>query len=71
MIPSATRIDIINNRFAYTPDEVVTVNASQLCAEIIAHDKLKYQAARLQSRFEILVALLDEKPQYRHIDLKA
>jgi anti-sigma factor RsiW len=58
MIPSATRLDIINDRFAYTDDEIITVNASQLCEEIIAHDRLKTRVAYLENRIEFLSSLL-------------
>lgn len=74
MIPVATRLDIINDRFAYTTDEIITVNASQLCSEIIAHDKAKYTIKLLESRIELLTSLLLERSaiyQYRHVDLKA
>ena len=72
MIPVATRIDIINDRFAYTLDEIITVNASQLCSEIIAHDKAKYTIKLLESRIELLTSLLHVPvTTYRYVDLKA
>jgi hypothetical protein len=73
MIPAATRRDIIADRFAYEPDEIITVDASQLCEEIIAHDRLKHKVANLESRIEFLISLLPEKyptPKYRYGDLK-
>jgi hypothetical protein len=74
MIPVAYRRDIVADRFAYKHGEVITVDASQLCEEIIAHDRLKNKAARLEERIELLMSLLDEKsstPVYRYVDLKA
>ena len=72
MIPTATRLDILNDRFAYTSDEIITVNASHLCEEIIAHDKLKYRYKLLESRVELLTSLLQapSKPDYRYVDLR-
>ena len=74
MIPTATRLDIIADRFAYMPGEIITVDASQLCEEIISHDKLKYKVAHLEARIDLLMSLLAEKsstPTYRYVDLKA
>jgi hypothetical protein len=74
MIPTATRLDIIADRFAYIPGEIITVDASQLCEEIISHDKLKYKVAHLEARIDLLMSLLTEKsstPTYRYVDLKA
>ena len=72
MIPVATRLDIINDRFAYTSDETILVNASQLCSEIIAHDKAKYTIKLLESRIELLTSLLHVPSiTYRYVDLKA
>ena len=72
MIPSITRLDIVQDRFAYTTNEIITVNASQLCEEIIAHDKLKYRYKLLESRVELLTSLLQapSKQDYRYIDLR-
>ena len=72
MIPVATRLDIINDRFAYTSDETILVNASQLCSEIIAHDKAKFTIKLLESRIETLISLLHvPSTTYRYVDLKA
>ena len=73
MIPTTTRLDILNDRFAYTPEEIITVNASQLCEEIIAHDKLKYRYRILEDRIALLTSLLQapNRADYRHIDLRA
>lgn len=72
MIPSSTRTAIIADRFAYTTDETVLVNASQLCNEIIAHDRLQVQYKHLQERMDLLLSFLHtDKPTYRYIDLLA
>jgi len=73
MIDSATRTDIILNRFAYTADEQVLVNASDLCSEILAHDKLQSQVKYLSSKIDDLKFILStlSHPTYRSVNLKA
>lgn len=70
MISIKTRSDIIANRFAYTEDEEVLVNAIDLCNEIIANDRYKHELARLQNKVDILSTLIDLNPTYSRIDLR-
>lgn len=74
MINESTRTAIISNRFAYIPGEVVAVDAAQLCAELIAHEKSQREVCRLQRKVDLLRALLAEKeetPGLRYVDLRA
>ena len=72
MINASTKSDIIRNRFAYEPNEEVLVNANELCAELIAHEKCKRQLALLMNKLDTMSILLELRdcPSYRKVDLK-
>lgn len=74
MIAEATRREIIDNKFAYTHGEVLTVYASELCEEVIAHDHAKHKIKLLEARIELLASLLAvpvTPVAYRHVNLRA
>ena len=74
MLDSITKSEILANRFAYEPDEQVLVPASDLCEELISAESLRREYNKLVSQYNLLLDLYEiskNRPQYRHIDLRA
>lgn len=75
MLNEITKRRIIDDRFAFEHDEVVTVNALDLSEEIIEHEKLKRSYNKLLKDYQCLQWKLAIKEtdtkEYRHINLKA
>lgn len=74
MLTENTKTRILASRYAYEENEMVLVNGNDLCDDIIAHEKLQRDYARLVKSYELLsikYALKDaECPQYQRINLR-
>lgn len=70
-----TKRQILDNRFAFSENEEVLVNAIELCELIIEHEHMARQIVRLTNDNDILrtrIALREcEAVEYRKIDLRA
>ena len=74
MLNEITKRRILDDRFAFDKDEVVTVNALDLSDELIEHEKLKHNYEKLLREYQRLQWKLQMKEldtkEYRHINLK-
>lgn len=72
MLNEITKRRILDDRFAFDKDELVTVNALDLSEEIIEHEKLKRHYNKLLHHCEMLELKLQLKEcgEYRHVNLK-
>ena len=74
MLNEITKRRILDDRFAFDKDEVVTVNALDLSEELIEHEKLKRNYEKLLREYQRLQWKLQMKEldtkEYRHINLK-
>jgi len=74
MLNEITKRRILDDRFAFDKDELVTVNALDLCDELIEHDQLKRNYNKLLRAYECLEIKLQLKEcsetRLRHINLK-
>jgi len=60
------------DRYAFKPEDIVTVNANELARLLISEESLQRQVTQLQQKVEILQSLLDTKVQpIQHINLYA
>lgn len=67
-----TKRKLIDDRFALKDDELITVNARDLCEEFIRTEKLALENKRLREKVSMLETLVDiYKPStYRHLDMR-
>ena len=74
MLNEITKRRILDDRFAFDSDELVTVNALDLCDEVIKHEQLKRDYNKLLRAYEMLEIKLQLKEcsevKLRHINLK-
>lgn len=67
--------EILDNRFAFSKDEEILVNALDLCNMLIENEHLKRQVTRLSYENDIVRTRLAirelEAPVYQRINLKA
>ncbi|HET8689365.1 MAG TPA: hypothetical protein VFM18_22370 [Methanosarcina sp.] len=74
MLNEITKRRILDDRFAFDKDELVTVNALDLCDELIEHENLKRNYTKLlkelqRLQWKLQIKELDTK-EYRHINLR-
>lgn len=64
---------LIDDRFALTDDELITVNAKDLCEEFVRSERRDLEIKRLYNLVERLETLVEmyRPSTYRHLDLKA
>lgn len=74
MLNEITKRRILDDRFAFDKDEVVTVNALDLSEELIEHERLKRDCNKLLRAYELLEIKLQLKEcsdvRLRHINLR-
>jgi hypothetical protein len=68
-----TKREILDNKFAFSKDEEILVNALDMCGIIAQNDYMKHEISRLLNRIDILETRLSlrEFEFYKKIDLKA
>jgi hypothetical protein len=68
-----TKREILDNKFAFSKDEEILINALDVCEMIVQNEHMANQINRLINRIDILEIRLSlrESNYYRKIDLKA
>jgi hypothetical protein len=68
-----TKREILDNKFAFSKDEEILVNALDICEMIVQNEHMNHHISRLLNRIDILETRLSlrEFEFYKKIDLKA